>query len=135
MIKIKSEEEIRIMRDAGKILATTLRGIEKQVKPGITTLELDRAAEALILSLGAKPGFKGHEGFPYSLCASVNENVVHGYPSNYILKIGDIGNTIQRLVEGPGFNVVRILSGHGIGKELQEDPKIPTLGKRRAGET
>ncbi|KKQ23506.1 MAG: type I methionyl aminopeptidase [Candidatus Staskawiczbacteria bacterium RIFCSPLOWO2_12_FULL_37_15] len=191
MIKIKSEEEIRIMRDAGKILATTLRGIEKQVKPGITTLELDRAAEALILSLGAKPGFKGHEGFPYSLCASVNENVVHGYPSNYILKegdiigldlgviykgyysdmaitvpvgkisfeakrlinvakkslrlgikkvkpgntIGDIGNTIQRLVESQGFNVVRILCGHGIGKELHEEPKVPNFGKRHAGET
>ncbi len=90
MITIKNEQEIKIMREAGRILATALKGIEKQVKPGITTLELDRACEALILSLGAKPAFKGHEGFPYSLCASVNENIVHGYPSNYALKEGDI---------------------------------------------
>lgn len=94
MILIKTEEEIKIMAEAGKILATVLKEIEKQVKPGVTTLELDRACEALILfgapSGSAKPGFKGYEGFPFSLCASVNENVVHGYPSNYVLKEGDI---------------------------------------------
>lgn len=190
MISIKTEEEIKIMREAGRILATALKGVEKQVKPGITTLELDRAAEALILSMGAKPAFKGHEGFPYSLCASVNDNVVHGYPSDYVLKegdiigldlgvlyngyysdmaitvpvgkvffeakrlidvakkalrlgikkvrhgntVGDIGNTIQRFIESQGFSVVRSLCGHGIGKKLHEDPKIPNFGKRGAGE-
>ncbi len=190
MVSIKTEEEIKIMREAGRILATVLKEIEKQVKPGITTLELDRACEDFILSYGAKPGFKGQEGFPYSLCASVNDNVVHGYPSNYVLKdgditsldlgvlykgyysdmaitvpvgkvsfeakrlinvtkkslrlgikkvrpgntVGDIGNTIQRFVEGQGFGVVRILCGHGIGKELHEEPKIPNFGKRGAGE-
>ena len=190
MITIKTEDEIKIIREAGKILASVLKEIEKQVKPGVTTLELDRAAEALILKYGAKPSFKGYDGFPYSLCASVNENIVHGYPSKYVLKggdiigldlgvlykgynsdmaitvpvgkvsfeakrlinttkkalrlgikkakvgntIGDIGNTVQRFVEGQGYGIVRDLCGHGIGKELHEDPKIPNFGKRGGGE-
>jgi len=190
MITIKTQEEIQIIKEGGKILAYALNEVGKMVKPGITTLELDRAAEALIVSKGGKPGFKGHEGFPYSLCASVNENIVHGFPSSYVLKngdvlkldlgvlykgfntdmaltvavgdvsfeakrlinvtkkslrlaikkakigntIGDIGNTIQRFVEDQGFGVVRDLCGHGIGRELHEDPKIPNFGKRGAGE-
>lgn len=190
MITIKTPEEIKIIREGGIILATTLKELEKMAKPGITTLELDRAAEALILSMGAKPAFKNYEGFPYSLCASVNENIVHGYPSNYKLKsgdilkldlgvlykdfntdsaltvvvgeasfeakrlvnvtkkslrlgikkakvgntIGDIGNTIQRFVEDQGFGVVRDLCGHGIGKKVHEDPRVPNFGKRGAGE-
>jgi len=190
MITIKTQEEIRILAEGGKILAAALKELEKMAKPGITTLELDKAAEAFILSNGGKPGFKGHEGFPFSLCASVNENIVHGYPSSYVLKdgdllkldlgvvykgfntdsaitvavgnvsyeakrllnvtkkslrlgikkakvgntIGDIGNTVQRFVEDQGFGVVRELCGHGIGKDLHEDPKIPNYGKRGSGE-
>ncbi len=188
-ITIKSEEEIKIMAEGGKILATVLSEVEKMVKPGITTLELDRAAEALILKHGAKPGFKNYEGFPFSLCASVNEDIVHGFPSGRVLyegdvigldlgvyykdyysdmsktiavgkisfeakrlldvtkkclrlgikkvrpgnTIGDIGNTIQRFAEDQGYGVVRELCGHGIGKELHEDPKIPNYGKRGEG--
>ena len=90
MITIKTEQEIAIMAESGKILATVLKELEKMVKPGVTTLELDRAAEALILSMGGKPAFKNYDGFPYTLCASINEVVVHGYPSNYALKEGDI---------------------------------------------
>ena len=90
MSLIKTKEEISIMAEGGKILATVLGQIEKMAKPGITTLELDRAAEALILKHGAKPAFKGYENFPYSLCASVNDVIVHGFPSNYRLKEGDI---------------------------------------------
>ena len=187
---IKTQEEIKTIKEGGKILATVIKEIEKMAKPGITTLELDRASEALIVSMGAKPAFKGYEGFPYSLCASVNENIVHGYPSKYILKdgdilkldlgvlykgfntdsaitvavgnvsyeakrlmnvtkkslrlgikkakvgntIGDIGNTVQRFVEDQGFGVVRELCGHGIGKTVHEDPKIPNFGKRGSGE-
>ncbi|MDP3883148.1 MAG: type I methionyl aminopeptidase [Candidatus Staskawiczbacteria bacterium] len=190
MITIKTSEEIEIMREGGKILAKVMKEIEKMVKPGVTTLELDRAAEALILSYGAKPAFKGYERFPYSLCASVNENIVHGYPSDYVLKegdiigldlgvlykgyntdmastvavgetsfeakrlinvtkkalrlgikkaklgntVGDIGNTIQRFAEGQGYGVVRDLCGHGIGKSVHEDPKIPNFGSRKTGE-
>jgi len=190
MTTIKSEKEIQIIKEGGKILATVVKELEKMAKPGITTLELDRAAEALILSFGGKPAFKGYDGFPYSLCASVNENIVHGLPSNYVLKngdilkldlgvlyngyntdmaitvavgevsfeakrlmnvtkkslrlgikkakigntIGDIGNTVGRFVEDQGFGVVRDLCGHGIGKNLHEDPKIPNFGKRGTGE-
>ena len=90
MALIKTEEEIQIIAEGGKILAEVLGEIQKMAKPGITTLELDRAAEALILKRGAKPAFKGYEGFPYSLCTSVNEVIVHGFPSNYRLKDGDI---------------------------------------------
>jgi len=190
MIIIKTPEEIKIMAESGKILATVLKEIEKMVKPGISTLELDRAAESLILKYGAKPAFKGYDNFPYSLCASVNDVIVHGFPSERILKegdvigldlgvlhkgfntdmavtvsvgdvsfetkrllsvakkalkmgikkvkpgntIGDIGNTIQRYVEDQGFGVVRDLCGHGIGKEIHEDPRIPNFGVRHKGE-
>jgi len=190
MINIKTQEEIKIIAEGGKILAAVIKKLEEMAKPGITTLELDRAAEALILSAGAKPAFKGYDGFPYSLCASVNENIVHGFPSKYVLNegdiigldlgvlykgyntdmavtvavgevsfeakrllnvtkkalrlgikkvkvgntIGDIGNTIQRFVEDQGFGIVRELCGHGIGKSVHEDPKIPNYGKRGAGE-
>ncbi len=190
MTILKTKEEIKIIAEGGKILATVIRKLEEMAKPGITTLELDRAAEALILSMGAKPAFKNYEGFPYSLCASVNENIVHGFPSKYVLKdgdilkldlgvlykgyntdmavtvpvgnvsyearrlinttkkslrlgikkakvgntIGDIGNTVQRFVEDQGFGVVRDLCGHGIGKGVHEEPKIPNFGKRGGGE-
>lgn len=189
MLSIKSPEEIKIMAEGGKILAMVLAKIEKMVRPGIATLELDRAAEALILQHKAKPAFKGYENFPYSLCVSVNEVVVHGLPSGYVLKdgdvvgldlgvlhkgyntdmaitvsvgtisfeakrllsvtkkamklgikkakpgntTGDIGNTIQRYVEDQGFGIVRNLCGHGIGKELHEDPQIPNYGQRHKG--
>ena len=190
MITLKTSEEIKIIAEGGKILSGAIKQLEKMTKPGVTTLELDRAAEAFILSAGAKPAFKGYDGFPYSLCASVNENIVHGFPSNYVLKdgdllkldlgvlykgfntdmaitvavgsvsfeakrlvsvtkkslrlgikkakigntIGDIGNTIQRFVEDQGFSVVRDLCGHGIGKSVHEDPRVPNFGKRGNGE-
>ena len=190
MITIKTEQEIKTIAEGGKILAAVIKELEKMAKPGITTLELDRAAEALILSYGAMPAFKGYEGFPYSLCASANENIVHGFPSKYVLKegdllkldlgvlykgfntdmavtvavgkvsyeakrlinvtkkslrlgikkakventIGDIGNTVQRFVEDQGFSVIRDLCGHGIGRKVHEDPKIPNFGKRGTGE-
>ena len=90
MIITKTPEEIKTIAEGGKILAAVIRNLEKMAKPGITTLELDRAAEALVLSHGAKPSFKGYDGFPYSLCASINENIVHGFPSEYVLKDGDL---------------------------------------------
>lgn len=189
MITIKTPEEIQIIAEGGKILAKTVKELEKLAKPGITTLELDRAAEALISSMGAKPAFKGYEGFPFSLCASVNNVIVHGYPSEYVLKegditgldlgvvykgyctdmsvtvpignvsfeakrlinvtkkslrlgikkakigntIGDIGNTIERFAKDQGFGIVKDLTGHGIGKEVHEDPLIPNYGKRGGG--
>ncbi len=189
MSLIKTLEEIKVMAEGGKILATVLKEIEKMAVAGITTLQLDRAAEALILKYGAKPAFKGYEGFPFSLCTSVNEMIVHGYPSDYVLKngdlvgldlgvkwkgyntdmavtvaigevsfearrlkevakkalrlglkkaragvtTGDLGHTIQRFVEDQGFGVVRDLCGHGIGKEVHEDPQVPNYGDRHKG--
>lgn len=90
MIIIKTEKEIDLMRQAGKIVAETLLLVEKEVKPGVTTAELDRIAEEFITKHGAKPSFKGLYGFPASLCISVNEQVVHGIPGGYVLKEGDI---------------------------------------------
>ena len=90
MIIIKNDKEIDLMRKAGKIVAETLLVVEKNIKPGITTAELDRIAEEFITKHGAKPSFKGLYGFPASLCISVNEQVVHGIPGRYVLQEGDI---------------------------------------------
>ncbi len=189
MITIKTPEEIKIMAEGGKILAKIMRELEKKVKPGITTKELDELAEELIFKSGGTPSFKGHEGFPATLCTSINEELVHVVPSQRKLKegdilsldlgmkyqgyhsdmaitlpvgkispeaqrlirvtkkalkrgikkvrpgntFGDIGNTIQRYAEAQGFNVVRELCGHGIGKELHEEPQILNFGKRHSG--
>ncbi len=189
MIPIKSEKEIQIMAENGKILASIMEELKKRVEPGISTQELNRVAETLILNSGGKPSFKGYEDFPATLCTSINEEIVHGVPckrklkngdilsldlgmkrngfhvdmaitlpvgevdpevkrlvriTKKVLKIGikktkigntinDIGNTIQRYVESQGFNVVRDLCGHGIGKELHEEPKILNYGKRHTG--
>ncbi|MDP2967104.1 MAG: type I methionyl aminopeptidase [bacterium] len=189
MIPIKTKEEIEIMAEGGKILAKIMKELEKKVRPGITTKELDRLAESLILKSGGKCSFKGYEGFPACLCTSINEEIVHAVPSSRVIiegdiisldlglsykgyhtdmavtlavgkvnpevlrliratkkalkrgikkirpgnKIGDIGNTIQRYVESQGFNVVRELCGHGIGKEIHEEPQILNYGKRHKG--
>lgn len=90
MIIIKNNKEIDLMRNAGRIVAETLLCVEKKVKPGITTAELDSIAEEFITKHGAIPSFKGLYGFPASLCISVNEQVVHGIPGGYVLKDGDI---------------------------------------------
>ncbi len=188
-IKIKTEEEIMIMAEGAKILAQIMKELEKRVKPGVTTKYIDKAAEDLVLKYGAKPSFKNYNGFPATICASINEEVVHGLPSNRELKegdifsidigliykgyhsdmavtvpvgevspealrliratkkalkrgikkvrvgvtFGDIGNTIQRYVEDQGYGVVRTLCGHGIGRELHEDPQISNYGKRKTG--
>ncbi len=190
MITIKSPEEIAIMAEGGKILAQIMKKLEKKVRPGIATNYLNKVASDLVLKYGAKPSFKNYQGFPAVLCVSINEEVVHGIPSNRELKegdiisldlgilykrfhtdmaitipvgrvspevqrlirvtkkalkrgfkkvrpgntIGDIGNTIQRYVEGQGFNIVRELCGHGIGEKIHEDPQIPNYGKRGEGE-
>ena len=90
MISIKCDEEIKLLREAGKIVYETHQYLKKYVKAGITTKELDTLAENFILSKNATPSFKNYEGFPCTLCTSVNQEVVHGIPSNYKLKNGDI---------------------------------------------
>jgi methionyl aminopeptidase len=189
MIIIKTPEEIKIIAEGGKILAEIMKELEKKVKPGVSTRELDKVAEDLVLRFGGKCSFKGYDGFPTCLCTSVNEQIVHGVPSNRILKdgdiigldlgilyngfhtdmavtvavgkvspqirklihvtekalkigikkakpgntFGDVGNAIQKYVESQGFGVVRELCGHGIGREVHEDPKILNYGQKGTG--
>ncbi len=90
MIPIKTDSEIKVMRENGKILASIMKEIKNRVEPGITTKDLDGLAESLILKYGGIPSFKGYDNFPASLCVSTNEQIVHGVPSERILKEGDI---------------------------------------------
>lgn len=184
MIKIKSAEEIAIMRKAGAITRETLLLMEKNVKPGVTTKQLDELAYNFIVKNKATPSFLNYGGFPATICASVNEQVVHGIPNDEPLKegdivsidvgacykgyhgdsartfavgkispekqklidvtkqsffegikllkdgvcLGDVSAAIQRYVEKHGFSVVRDLVGHGVGRELHEDPAVPNYG-------
>src|SRR5438128_11165438 len=90
MIIGKSKRELEKMRAAGQLVGLVLQDLREMVEPGITTIEIDRRAEKMIRDAGALPTFKGYHGFPYSICASVNQQVVHGFPSAYKLKDGDI---------------------------------------------
>lgn len=90
MIYLKSDSEIELMRKAGRIVAETLIRIEEVIKPGITTKEIDKIAEEFIVHYGARPSFKGYNGFPATLCTSINEEVVHGIPGDRVLQEGDI---------------------------------------------
>jgi len=183
-IIIKSEREIAIMRQAGRIVATVLNILMKQVRPGMKTRELDVIAGREVERLGAKPSFKGYRGFPANLCVSLNDEVVHGIPGERVLRqgdivsldlgatfmgfqgdvavtigvgeispeakglvettegvlkagiaaalsgarLGDISATIQNYAESRGYSVVREYTGHGIGRELHEEPQIPNFG-------
>jgi methionyl aminopeptidase len=189
MITIKSNREIELMKQAGRIVAETHNILEKAIRPGITTNELDHIAEQYIHSQDAIPSFKGYSGFPASICASVNEQVVHGIPGLNKLKDGDIisidigaiykgyhgdaaktyivgsvseeakrlikvtqesfyegikyaieGNrlsdisaAIQQYVEKHGYSVVREFVGHGIGRQMHEEPQIPNYGNPGRG--
>src|SRR3989338_5570191 len=90
MGNIKTEKEIEIMREGGKILAEILKKLSESVKPGITTNELEELARELVLYYGVKPSFLGHDGYPAALCTSVNDEIVHGVPSDRVLKDGDV---------------------------------------------
>src|SRR6266436_4597721 len=90
MIIGKSQKEIEKMRASGQLVGQVLRELKAMVEPGLTTIEVDAAAEKMIRDAGAQPTFKGYNGFPFSICASVNEQVVHGFPSDYKLQEGDI---------------------------------------------
>ena len=189
MIIRKTPEEIDKIAAAGDILVRTLRLLEGKVRPGVTTAELDAAAEKFIRSQGAEPAFKGYRGFPGSICASPNSMVVHGIPGSYRLsrgdiltvdigvvldgwvadaaithpignitpiakqllattkaslfdgidqcvagnRLGDVSHAIQTRVEADGFSVIRSLVGHGIGREMHEDPQIPNFGDPGSG--
>lgn len=114
MIIGKSKRELEKMRAAGRLVGLVLHQLRQMAKPGVTTLEIDAAAEKMIRDAGALPTFKGYHGYPFSICASVNEQVVHGFPSNYALKDGDIfsidcGATLEGFV---GDTATTVPVGH-----------------------
>jgi len=190
MTVIKSAEEIAIMREAGRIVATILQKLREAVKPGIKTRDLnDLAGKQVGKWSFARASFKGYRNFPASVCVSVNDEIVHGIPGNRVLKegdlvsldfgviyrgfqgdaaitvgagkvsqearklmevaeaalakginaardggyLGDIGAAIQGYVESGGYSVVREYSGHGIGREMHEDPLVPNFGRKGEG--
>ena len=157
MIKPKTEEEIELLRENAIIVSKTLAEVGKAVAPGVTTKTLNRVAETFIRDHGAVPSFLGFEGFPAAICASVNDVVVHGFPSDYVLKEGDIVSAdigtlykgyngdscytfpvgevsaVQSYAESFGFSVVRELEGHGIGREMHENPGVPNYGRPGRG--
>lgn len=190
MITIKSRSEIEKMRVACKITGDALKLLEKHIKPGISTAQLDKIAYDFIKSKGARPNFLHYNGFPASICASLNDAVVHGIPDKHIVlkegdiisidmgaekdgyngdaartypvgkvsdealnlievtkqsffegiryavhgaKLGDMSAAIQEYVESHGYSVVRDLVGHGIGRNLHEDPSVPNFGHKGRG--
>jgi methionyl aminopeptidase len=161
MIVIKSDREIEIMKEAGKIAAGAHKLVSEMIEVGITTKELDEEVEKFIRSKNAVPTFKGYQGFPASICASINEEVVHGIPDNRKLldgdiisvdigvtrksfyegikfakegyRLSDISHAIQKCVEEEGFSVVRDFVGHGVGRDMHEDPQIPNFGESNKG--
>ncbi|MFV9568489.1 type I methionyl aminopeptidase [Thermoanaerobacter mathranii] len=121
MIYIKSENEIDLMRIAGKVIANLFEVLEKAIKPGVTTLELDRIAEEFIIKNGCKPAFKGLYGFPASICTSINEEVVHGIPSLRKLKEGDIISIdLGASYKGYNADAARTFSVGEISEEAQK---------------
>ncbi|MBS5788742.1 type I methionyl aminopeptidase [Clostridioides mangenotii] len=122
MIIIKSKKEIELMREAGKIVADTHEVLRQAVAPGITTMELDKIAEENIKKYNATPSFKGYGGFSGSICASVNEEVVHGIPGNRVLKDGDIISLdIGAYYKGYHGDSAKT---HGVGVISEEDRKL-----------
>jgi methionyl aminopeptidase len=190
VIHLRSPEEIGKIREAARMVADCLDHLETLVAPGVSTLELDRAAEEFVRARGALPAFKGYRGYTATLCVSVNDVVVHGIPDKGMVlaegdiigcdmgvildgwygdsartfpvgkiddearrlldvtrealhagiaqavegnRIGDIGHAVQSHVEAAGFTVVRDLVGHGIGRQLHEDPQVPNYGRPGKG--
>jgi len=189
MINYKTDEEIELIKKSADILGRAHAEVAKNIKAGVTTSELDKIAFDYITQNGGTPSFKGYKGYPSSLCISVNEVVVHGLPSDYVLKegdvisidcgvllngfhsdsaytypvgkiseenekllkitkeslyqgieqavsgnrTGDIGSAVQHYVENEGYSVVRELVGHGVGKNLHEEPEVPNYGKKGSG--
>jgi methionyl aminopeptidase len=188
-IIVKTPEQIEQMAAAGAIQARCLKMLRSKVRAGITTEELDLAAEKFITSQGAQPSFLGYRGFPGSICASPNSMVVHGIPGPYALArgdlisldvgvtyrgwvadaaitvpvgridpdaqrlldttqaallaaveqvrpgnhLGDVSHAVQQRVEQDGFSIIRSLVGHGIGRDMHEDPQVPNYGEPGKG--
>ena len=127
MIIVKSRREIEVMKEAGKIVAYTHEIVKENIKPGITTRELDEIAEKTILKYGAIPSFKGYGGFPGTICSSINEEVVHGIPSQRILLDGDIISIdVGAYIKGYHGDAART---HGVGKITDEARRLIDVTK------
>lgn len=190
MVVLKSVKEIEFMRKSGKILAIVLSTLYEKAQPGITTMELNRIAESIILDYDAIPVFKGYNGFPYTICSSKNNEIIHGFPDTCKLKdgdiisidsgvkkdgycsdaaftkivgakskkinnllvktteeclycgikraipgnrLGDISYAIEKHAVSKGFNIIRSYGGHGIGRNIHEDPHIQNYGRPGEG--
>jgi methionyl aminopeptidase len=185
----KTPEEMEAMAEAGQIVARCLAMLTGVCRPGVTTADLDRAADKFIRTHGGEPAFKGYRGFPASICASPNSMVVHGIPGDYKLargdvlsldvgvehegwvadaavtvalrpvspvaakllkatrealeagveqcvagnRLGDVSRAVQDRVERDEFSVIRSLVGHGIGRQMHEDPQVPNFGEAGRG--
>lgn len=127
-VKIKSESQIVRMREVGKIVAYTHEVLKAHIKPGITTLELDRIAENEIRKYNAEPAFKGYGGFPASICTSINEQVVHGIPNSYALKEGDIISIDIGAYKDNFYG--DSAKTHGVGKISDQAQKLLDVTKR-----
>ncbi|MCE5258610.1 MAG: type I methionyl aminopeptidase [Chloroflexi bacterium] len=188
-VPLKTSEQLVKMRQAGRITALALQTVNEAITPGVTTAELNRIAEAAIRKMGAVPSFKGYQGYPASICTSVNEEIVHGIPSARKLvegdivsidagaiwrgyqgdaaitvavgnvseecrrlicsveealmagiaairpggHIGDISHAVEMVAQRYGFGIVREYGGHGIGREMHEQPRIPNWGPAGRG--
>ena len=121
-VTIKSPQEIELMREAGKILAKVHEQLGKELKPGMSTLEVDRLGEEMIRSFGCEPSFKGYQGYPASICVSINEEVVHGIPrADRIIEEGDIVSLDAGVIyKGYQSDAART---HGVG-EISDDAKL-----------
>jgi methionyl aminopeptidase len=189
MIKYKTEDEIKLMQISALLVSATIAEVAKVIKPGVTTLELDKLAAEFIADNKAKPSFLNYSGYPHNITISVNDAVVHGFPNKIPLKggdvvsvdvgvykngyhgdhaytfilgevdasilklvsttkaslyegikyaiagnrIGDIAYAIQNYNEKQGYGIVRELVGHGLGRDMHEDPQVPNYGKRGSG--
>ena len=190
MFVIKNSEQIALMKIAGRITAEALMVAKEMIRPGISTKEIDTKIRLYIEKCGAKPSFLGYGGFPGSACISINEQVIHGIPSDKVIlkegdivkvdvgaryrgyngdsartfpvgkvsdealrlisvteksfyeamkyarasnRVGDIGYAVENFVISNGFSVVKDYVGHGVGKDLHEDPEIPNFGKAGRG--
>ncbi|MFE0559107.1 type I methionyl aminopeptidase [Paenibacillus sp. NPDC058910] len=149
MVILKSKHEIEAIRKACQVVAECHRTIAPLIKPGITTNEIERIFEVIILKHGAKPYEKGYKGYQYATCASVNDVIAHGFPSDKPLEegdivtidtvaeldgwLGDVTSAIQQHAESHGFGVVRDLLAHGIGRGLHEEPTYMHVGKPGKG--
>src|SRR5688572_14679208 len=122
MVFYKSEEEIEIIRESAQILGKAHGLVAQNIKEGITTLSLDKIAEEFIRDSGGFPSFKGYNGFPFSLCISVNETVVHGFPGDYVIKSGDVVS-IDCGVKFKGYHSDSAYT-HGIGESPQETKNL-----------